>query len=275
MAQLIPLSEVIESPGSVEHLTWNLGVPGGVDPEAIHIHVDRFQRGRKLAGIGDVIVEGAKHDQDVDIQGSVNADGSLTSAKAKSAKRQLPDLHTSRRGVMYSSMDIDALPDMHVGVDNNQVLRTLGTSRHATFTDHYAHTVNKAVHEALLDGSIKSNVTNIMGEVVDMMRIPILPARIIGGVMTGVVGWRTYATVDQLVETAIDFNGDNVRDLVDSAFWGNALAYLFHRIRPNIDRNDFSNTDLKWSLFNWAGLKVDRLALSAVNRALAKPIVAS
>ncbi len=275
MAQFIPLSDVIETPGSIEHLVWNLGVPSGVDPEAIHIHVDRFQRGRKLAGIGDVIVEGAKHDQDVDIRGSMNADGSLTSAKAKSAKKQLPDLHNSRRGFLYSSMDIDALPDMHVGIDNNQALRTLGASRHATFTDHYAHTVNKAVHEALLDGSIKSNVTNIVGEAIDMMRIPILPARILGVFVTGIIGWRTYDTLDQLVETAIDFNGDNVRDLIDSAFWGNAMAYFFHRLRPNIERDEFGGTDLKWSLFNWAGLKMDRVALSAVNRALAKPIVAS
>jgi hypothetical protein len=275
MAEFVPLSEVIESPGSVEHLVWNLGVPSGVDSEAIRIHVDRFQRGRKLAGIGDVIIEGAKHDQEIDIQGSVNADGSLASAKAKSAQRQAPELRAQSRGALYSSMDIDALPDMHVGVDNNHILRTLGNSRHSTFADHYAHTVSKAMHEALLDGSIKSNVTNILGEAVDIMRIPILPARILGGIVTGIVGWRTYDTVDQLVETAIDFSADNLQELANSALWGNALAYLFHRLRPNIDREAFSSTDLKWSLFNWAGLKMDRLALSAVNRALAKPIVVS
>lgn len=232
-----------------------------------------------MAGVGDVFFELVEVEQDLQISAHVNQDGSITSAKAKAGSKRVGELAPGDSGRRIPHLMVDHRPDLTVFVDNKNITQTLGSSTAATFTEHYADSLNANYKKAVFEASLSSNVTGVLS---DISRAASYfakheslskTAKFVGGgfvaSIAAAVGIRTYQTTDDIVELAL-MNGnvaENARNFARYVGLGNALALCFAKENPKSPLKES-----KLSLFNFAGLKLDRFAVSAVQRVTSKPL---
>ena len=277
------LSDVLEGNSSIEYMTWGASVPAGVNPDKIYFDEKVFTQTRRMAGVDEVFFMPSDERTDVTVQGSMNPDGSLTSAKAAVSTTPKGEVHDdSNLGI-----NIDEKSNLSVFVNNQEILKSLTASdSDTTYTQHFVNEVSKNYRSSIFSASIESNavkqlkilpkINNRLSEIPDDMleersvkAVKIL-SRGLGSVLAGLVVWSTYDTSHEIVELAIgNDKEDAALDLLTSVAIGNGLAQLFSR------GSDMPLAEKKWSAFNYLGLKLDRVAISGIQRVSAKPVLST
>jgi hypothetical protein len=270
---VLSLAELTSGETQVPNLDWQLALPIGMDMEGVGIHIERFQRLRRFAGVGNVTVHATSHDQNLGVQGRVNDDGTVSSIKAATSTRQKPDMEyddTLPPGINAIDMlAMDSLPDMRIGIDRQDIASKLGSSKYTEAAEHFRSSVNKQFNTSFLDASLQSNFADPVAELVNGIRSEHPTIKILSTAVVSVVTWLTYKDAQRIIETATDPTITNIQSVFIDATFGNMIGLIIRRSK----NEDIPYRDLKWSLFNAYEPKLDRLAVSAIQRAIARPLL--